>query len=60
MDLGSLVGIIIVLTLIGVVLYLLLNYVPIIEPIRTLILVVVVLSVVLYILSFIGIVPRFR
>lgn len=60
MDLGSLLGIIIVLAIIGVALHLLIQYVPMEPPIKTLIVVIVVLAVVLYLLSLIGIVPRFR
>lgn len=60
MDLGSLLGAVIVLAIIGAALYLLFTYVPIDPPIKLLIQVIVVLFVVLWLLSLIGVVPRFR
>jgi hypothetical protein len=60
MDLGALIGVILVLAVLGVCLHLLFTYVPIEPPIKTLIIIVVVLVVILYLLSLVGIVPRFR
>jgi hypothetical protein len=60
MDLGLLLGTVIVLAIVGVALYLLFAYVPMEPIIKTAIQIIVVLFVVLWILSLIGIVPRFR
>lgn len=60
MDLGMLLGAIIVLAIIGVALHLLITYVPMAQPIKTLIIVLVVLVICLWLLSIVGIVPRFR
>lgn len=60
MDLGSLIGVIIVLAIIGVAMWLLVTYVPMQPPFPTIIVVIVVLFVVLWLLSLVGIVPRFR
>lgn len=60
MDLGSLLGAVIVLSIIGVALYLLFTYIPMAEPIKTIIMVLVVLCAVLYLLTLVGIVPKFR
>ena len=55
-----LLGAIIVLAIIGVALHLLITYVPMAQPIKTLIIVIVVLVICLWLLSIVGIVPRFR
>jgi FtsH-binding integral membrane protein len=60
MDLGALIGVILVLAILGLCLHLLFTYVPMEPPIKTLIIIVVVLVVILYLLSLVGIVPRFR
>jgi hypothetical protein len=60
MDLGALIGVILVLAILGVGLHLLFTYVPMEPPTKTLIKVIVVLAVILYLLSLVGIVPRFR
>lgn len=60
MDLGSLLGAIIVLAIIGVALYLLFLKVPMDPTIKICIQVLVVLFVVLWLLSLVGIVPKFR
>jgi ABC-type siderophore export system fused ATPase/permease subunit len=60
MDLGTLLGVVIVLTIIGVALYLLSTKVPMDSSIKLLIQVIVVLFVVLWLLSLIGVTPRFR
>lgn len=60
MDLGALVGVIIVLAIIGVCLWLVTTYIPMTAPFPQIIIVVVVLCVVLWLLTLIGIVPRFR
>ena len=60
MDLGALVGVIIVLAIIGVCLWLLVTYVPMQPPFPQIIVVIVVLCVVLWLLTLVGIVPRFR
>jgi hypothetical protein len=48
------------LAILGLCLHLLFTYVPMEAPIKTLIMIVVVLVVILYLLSLVGIVPRFR
>ena len=60
MDLAGLLGVIIVLTVIGVALWLLETKVPMDSTIKVVIQVVVVISVVLWLLNLIGIAPRFR
>jgi hypothetical protein len=60
MDLGLLIGTVIVLAIIGVGLYLLFAYVPMDASIKIAIQVIVVLCVILYLLSLVGIVPKFR
>ncbi len=60
MDLGGLVGIIIVLAIIGFVLWLIETKIPMDSTIKILIQVVSVVAVLLYMLTLVGIVPRFR
>lgn len=60
MDLGLLIGTVIALAVIGVGLWLLFSKVPMDPTIKTAIQVIVVLFVVLWLLSLVGIVPRFR
>ncbi len=60
MDLGGLVGIIIVLAIIGFVLWLIETKIPMDSTIKILIQVVIVVAVLLYMLTLVGIVPRFR
>jgi hypothetical protein len=60
MDLAGLVGIIIVLAIIGFVLWLIETKIPMDGTIKLLIQVVIVVAVLLYMLTLVGIVPRFR
>ena len=60
MDLGLLLGVIVVLALIGFALWAVITYVPMAAPFPQIITVIVVLCLVLWVLSMIGIVPRFR
>jgi len=60
MDLGGLVGIVIVLAIIGLVLWLIETKIPMDGTIKVLIQVIIVIAVLLYLLSLVGIVPRFR
>jgi multisubunit Na+/H+ antiporter MnhB subunit len=60
MDLGTLLGAVIVLAIVGVALYLVFRMVPMEPTIKIAIQVVVVLFVVLWLLSLIGVTPRFR
>jgi len=60
MDLSSLITIVIVLFVLGFVCYLLFTYVPVPEPIRTIILVFLVIVVCLWLLSAIGVWHGFR
>lgn len=60
----SIIGLLIVLIVIGAILWLLNNYVPMAQPIKTIINIVVVLLVILWLLQvfgvFVGSVPRLR
>lgn len=56
MDLSGLIGLVLVLVIIGVCLHLLLTYVPMAAPIKTVITVLVVLACVLYLLHAVGLV----
>ncbi len=60
MDLGGLIGIVIVLAIIGFVLWLIETKVPMDGTIKVLIQVIIVIAVLLYLLTLVGIVPRFR
>jgi ABC-type siderophore export system fused ATPase/permease subunit len=60
MDIGSLLGVVIVLAIIGVALYIIQIKVPMDSSIKLLIQVIVILFVVLWLLSLVGITPRFR
>jgi ABC-type siderophore export system fused ATPase/permease subunit len=55
----SLISIIIVLVVLGLVYYLV-TLLPIPEPFRTIIYVVIILALIIWLLSFIGVVPRLR
>jgi hypothetical protein len=60
MDLSGLLGVIIVLSIIGVALWLLETKVPMDNTIKVVIQVIVVISVILWLLNLIGIAPRFH
>ena len=60
MDLAGLLGVIIVLTIIGVALWLIETKVPMDGSIKIVIQVIVVIAVVLWLLNLIGIAPRFH
>jgi len=59
MDIGTMLGTVIVLAIVGVGLYLLFTKVPMDSTVKVLIQVVVVLFAVLWLLKLVGIVPRF-
>ena len=60
MDLAGLVGIVIVLAVIGFILWLIETKIPMDSTIKVLIQVIIVVAVLLYLLTLVGIVPRFR
>ena len=59
MDLGGLVGVVIVLAIIGVVLWLLETKIPMDSTIKLVIQVVIIIAVILYLLRLVGIIPKF-
>ena len=59
MDLGGLVGVVIVLAIIGVVLWLLETKIPMDSTIKLVNQVVIIIAVILYLLRLVGIIPKF-